>query len=74
VCSVLEWGGMEWNHSIPPEWNRSILVFGLDKKLSWNRSILVFGFGMGVRMEWNGSAPGGRSCVRLRSGMEWDGS
>jgi hypothetical protein len=41
------WGGMEWNHSIPLSQNRSIPVFGLDKKLSRNRSIPVFGFGMG---------------------------
>lgn len=36
VCSVLELGGMEWNHSIPLSWNRSIPVFGLDKKLLLN--------------------------------------
>ena len=47
VCSVSECEGMEWNHSIPLSRNRSIPVFGLDKKLSRNRSIPVFGFGMG---------------------------
>jgi hypothetical protein len=33
VCSVWGWGGMEWNHSIPLARNRSIPVFGLDKKI-----------------------------------------
>jgi hypothetical protein len=44
--------GVEPFHSTPLSRNRSIPVFGLDKKLSWNRSIPVFGFGMG--WEWNG--------------------
>lgn len=33
VCSFLECGGTEWNGSIPPEWNGSILVFSYDHKL-----------------------------------------
>ena len=37
--------GVEWNG--PLSRNRSMPVFGLDKKLSRNRSIPVFGFGMG---------------------------
>ena len=43
VCSVLGLGRTEWNGSIPPEWNGSILVFGSDKRIGMERFYALFG-------------------------------
>jgi hypothetical protein len=51
VCSVWGWGGMEWNHSIPLARNRSIPVFGLDKKIVTGRFHPCVRFWNGMRME-----------------------
>ena len=54
VCSVLELVGMEWNRSIPAERNRSILVFGLDKKIVTEPFHSCVRFWNGDGMEQNG--------------------